>query len=118
MLVTEECITVCILHCYQLEECEIYHLIGSTNFETFTVPINCHFCGTHSVKHEILKFSESIGFDCHCAGIFECDFFHVSTIHDFDPCAYFVCRLSDCPPAPFSIKNVYQLVLLSSGMCG
>ena len=91
MLVTEECI-VSIKN-------EIYHLIGSINFETVAVPINCHFFRCHSVKHEILKFSESIGFDCHCAGIFECDFFHVSTIHDFDPCAYFVCRLCDRPPA-------------------
>jgi len=69
---------------------EIYHLIGSINFETVAVPIDCHFCGTHSVKHEILEVLECFSHLCFC---------HVYTIHDFDPCAYFVCRLCDRPPA-------------------
>ena len=62
---------------------EIYDFISCTNVETVAVPINCRFCGTHSVKHKILKFSESIGFDCHRAGIFECGFVHESKLTDF-----------------------------------
>ena len=43
---------------------EIYDLIGSTNFETVTVPINCHFCGTHSVKHERLEIGKCVSHLC------------------------------------------------------
>ena len=90
MLVTEECI-VSIKN-------EIYHLIGSTNFETITVPINCHFFGCHSVKHEILEVLECVSHLCFC---------HVYTIHDFDPCAYFVCRLCNRPPAADSVSVTF-----------
>ena len=34
-------------------------------------------------------------------GLFE----HETTIHDFDPCAYFVCRLCDRPPAAAILNN-------------
>ena len=43
---------------------EIYHLISCINFETVTVPINCHFCGTHSVKHERLKIGKCVSHLC------------------------------------------------------
>ena len=77
---------------------EIYHLIGSTNVETFAIPIDAHFCREHSVEHEFLKFLKCFGHLC---------FDHVYTIHDFDPCAYFVCRLCDRPPAADSVSVTF-----------
>ena len=43
---------------------EIYYLISCINFETVTVPINCHFCGTHSVKHEGLEIGKCVSHLC------------------------------------------------------
>ena len=43
---------------------EIYHLIGCINFETVTVPINCHFLRCHSIEHEILEFLECVSHLC------------------------------------------------------
>ena len=85
---------------------EIYHLIGSTNFETIAVPINCHFFGCHSVKHEILEVLECVSHLC---------FFHVYTIHDFGLRAHFVCRLSDRPPAAAVLNK--KCILRTGTVC-
>ena len=62
---------------------EVDDIIIGVDIETIAEPIDCHLRRCHSVKHEPLKFGEVRVRKELC-------FVHVSTIHDFDPCAYFV----------------------------
>ena len=40
---------------------EIYHVVSCTNIVTIAEPINCHLCGCHGVKHEILQILQGLG---------------------------------------------------------
>lgn len=65
---------------------KIDDIIGCRALETLAEPIDCHLSRCHRVKHEVLQVLQSLG-------IGECGFVHVSTIHGFECCAYFVCHL-------------------------
>ena len=84
---------------------EVDYIICSRDIEAITEPIDCHLSRCHGVKHEVLQVLQGLGIGKEC-------FVHVYTIHDLGCCAYFVCHLSDRPPA------ADQFVLLSSRMFG
>ena len=75
---------------------EVDYIICSREIEAVTIPIDCHISRAHGIKHVVLEFLESVGLDCHLAGVFD---FHALTIHGLGCCAYFVCHLSHRPPA-------------------
>ena len=66
---------------------EIDYIICSRNIEAITVPIDCHVIRTHSVKHVVLEFLESVGHLCVC---------HVDIIGTgSDASGVLVCHLSN-----------------------
>ena len=73
-----------------------YHvddLIGRRHVETVAEPVQRHLSGCHGVKHEHVEFFETVGLDCHGAGIVE---FHAPIISmGFGGSLVLVCHLAN-----------------------